>query len=303
MDLALSTHWNASRHATGEAMIEEILALGLDRVELGYDLRMDLVPGVRNMVASGAVRVGSVHNFCPVPVGAPQGHPELFLLSDTNRRTRENAVTYTLRSVELAAEMGARTVVVHGGRVDMRHLTPKLISLCHKGRRNSRSYERTWDKLLTRREKRAPKHVDLLCASIEELLPSLQSANVAIALENLPSWEAIPSEVEMERIAERFNSPLVRFWYDTGHGFIRDNLGFACSLRWLQRLRGCLAGMHLHDCIPPDRDHLMPPEGRIDFRLLKDCVEPATLLVLEPAPWTPVERVVEGLRILKTALG
>ena len=56
--LAISTRWNAGRHRTGEAMLAEILALGLDRVDLGYDLRAELIPGVKAMVASGAVRVG-----------------------------------------------------------------------------------------------------------------------------------------------------------------------------------------------------------------------------------------------------
>ena len=50
-------------------MIEEILSMGFDRVELGYDLRMDLVPGARNMIKEGLIKVDSVHNFCPVPIG------------------------------------------------------------------------------------------------------------------------------------------------------------------------------------------------------------------------------------------
>ena len=73
--LCLSTRWNAGRHLSGEAMLEEILALGLQQVELGYDLRLELVPGVKAMIASGAVKVRSVHNFCPVPIGAPRPHP------------------------------------------------------------------------------------------------------------------------------------------------------------------------------------------------------------------------------------
>ena len=76
--LAISTRWNAGRHASGEAMLEEVLALGLDRAELGYDLRAELIPGVKAMVAAKAIRIDSVHNFCPVPIGAPRPHPELY---------------------------------------------------------------------------------------------------------------------------------------------------------------------------------------------------------------------------------
>ena len=39
-------------------MIEEILDLGLGLVELGYDLRAELIPGVKTLVASGAALGG-----------------------------------------------------------------------------------------------------------------------------------------------------------------------------------------------------------------------------------------------------
>jgi hypothetical protein len=35
MIIALSTRWNASRHASGESMADEILEAGFDHVELG----------------------------------------------------------------------------------------------------------------------------------------------------------------------------------------------------------------------------------------------------------------------------
>ena len=58
MELALSTRWNAYRSKSGEEMIDEILAVGFKRVELGYDLRIDHVPGVRARLADGSIQVG-----------------------------------------------------------------------------------------------------------------------------------------------------------------------------------------------------------------------------------------------------
>jgi len=100
MEFALSTRWNAFRHTDGEAMIEEILRLSLDRVELGCDLRMDLVPGVLAAVRRKAVRVGSLHNFCPLPVGAPRPDPELFLPASPDARERESAVRHQQRAAQ-----------------------------------------------------------------------------------------------------------------------------------------------------------------------------------------------------------
>ena len=107
MIFGLTTRWNAGRHTSGEALIEEILGLGFDHVELGYDLRIDLVPGVQKMVRDGTVKVNSVHNFCPVPVGAPRGHPELFTLASGDPKIREGAVHHTAKTIRYAATVGA----------------------------------------------------------------------------------------------------------------------------------------------------------------------------------------------------
>ena len=44
MRFNLSTRWNAHRHTDGEAMLTEILDLGFDGAELGYNLTRDLLP-------------------------------------------------------------------------------------------------------------------------------------------------------------------------------------------------------------------------------------------------------------------
>jgi sugar phosphate isomerase/epimerase len=298
MILSLSTRWNASRHRSGEAMIEEILAAGFDSVELGYDLRLDLVAGVRAMVARKAVTVGSVHNFCPLPVGAPVAHPELFELASLDRRMRESAVRHTLRTVEFAAEVGARAVVLHAGNVRMWRLTGKLVRLCEKGRRDEPRYERIKLRLLARRARKAPPYLAALCQSVEELLPSAQAAGVCLAFENLPSWEAVPTEVEMESLARRFASPHVGYWHDFGHAQVRENLRLVNHHHWLERLRPWLAGAHVHDVAPPACDHLLPPDGQIDFAAFQPCLKPGMPLVLEPAPGLGVERIVAAARFL-----
>jgi sugar phosphate isomerase/epimerase len=303
MQLSLSTRWNACRHQDGESMLWEILDLGFAQVELGYDLRLELVPGVRDMVARDAVSISSVHNFCPVPVGAPMGHPELFLLADTNERARESAVNQTTKTVQFAAEVGASRVVVHAGRVRMPPLTHRLIALCESGKQFQPRYERIRTKLMLKRLKKANRHLAALRRSLDELLPELTERRVCLAMENLPSWEAIPSEAEMEQLSARYDPALVGFWNDIGHGQVRENLGFINQLHWLQRLRKCVAGMHIHDVEPVAMDHLMPPRGRIDFSTFKPHLDSDMALVLEPAPGTPVEEVAAAKQHLETVWG
>ncbi len=297
--LAISTRWNAGRHRSGEAMIEEILAFGLGRVELGYDLRAELIPGVQAMVASGAVRVDSVHNFCPVPVGAPRPHPELYTPASTDRREREFAVTHISRTLRFAAEIGARVVVCHSGNVDMPKHTFDLVRMASHGEQFGEPYENLKLKAQIARDKKAPRQIELLGESLQALLPVVQETGVLLALENLPTWEAIPSELESEQLMKRFHSAGIRLWWDIGHAQIRENLGFINAARWLRRLSPFIAGMHIHDVEPPGQDHLMPPHGKVDFQALSDFAKMDMVRVLEPAPDTEaghIARAIEHLR-------
>ena len=301
MIFSITTRWNAGRHTSGESMIEEILKLGFDHVELGYDLTLDLLPGVTKMVQEKAVIVDSLHNFCPVPAAAVYPSPEVFLLSSLDRAEREAAIRHTLRTVEFASEVGAKCVVIHGGRVDMKTLTPTLISLSQSGRQYDSKYDKIRLKLLTQREKKSKEHLEHLYRGIETIMPTLQRTNVMLAFENLPYWEAMPSEGEMEEIGKHFASPLIRYWHDMGHGQVRENLGFIGHKLWLERLSPFLAGMHIHDVLPPAYDHIMPPKGKTNIASFKSFIKSNVLLVLEPSPNTPEADIQEGLRVVKEA--
>ncbi|OGV70624.1 MAG: hypothetical protein A2283_09745 [Lentisphaerae bacterium RIFOXYA12_FULL_48_11] len=282
-------------------MINQVLAAGFDTIELGYDTTIDLVPDVKRMVSQGTIKVSSLHNFCPVPVGAPYGHPEIFPLTGLDSRSRQSAVTHTKRTIEFAAEIGARAVVVHAGNVDMKHMTRDLIDMCLQGQQYSPSYDKIKLKLMMHREKKVQEHLDQLYRSLDELIPFLTQNNIRMGIENLPSWEAIPCETEMEDIFRRFDSPFLGYWHDMGHGQIRQNLGFIGHKRWFERLSPKLVGMHIHDVRPPANDHIMPPAGKIIFQDFKSGIRSDTILVFEPAPGLPVAEVVEGKRIVAEA--
>ena len=303
MIFSVSTRWNKYRHRTGEELVEEILNLGVDHIELGYDLTIDLVPGVRKMVDSGAVKVASVHNFCPVPIGAPMGHPELFTFADRDHRMRENAVRYTSNTVEFAAELGATRVVMHCGNAKMTSITRKLIALWDDDLQFTDKYEKLKLRLLARRDKKVAKVLPLLYECLEQIHPLLEKTGVALCLENLPTWEAIPTETEVEALLKHFDSPRIRYWHDVGHGQIRHNLGFINHIRWFERLRPYLAGMHIHDVLRPAMDHLAPPEGDIDFNAFTPLLEPSILGVLEPNPRVTPDELRTGLDFLRKLWG
>ncbi|NQU39932.1 MAG: sugar phosphate isomerase/epimerase [Lentisphaerae bacterium] len=301
MKFSVSTHWNAFAHDSGEGIIDDILELGLDTVELGYDLRMDQVPGIRRRVEEGAVRVRSVHNYCPTPVGAMRGHPEIFLMSSEDERTRNSAVLHISNTIQFAAELGAEVVVVHAGRVSMRHLSSKLLRLYADGEQYSKRYEKMRTKLFMKREKLAAGCLERITGCLTELLPFLEKHNIRMGIENLPSWEVVPNESELMQLMETFDSPHICAWHDTGHGRLREILGFSSATRWLEKYGSRLTGMHIHDVSAAGQDHVMPPLGTMDFTAFKPFIRSDMVLAFEPAPGTPAAEVSEGLRIVGEA--
>jgi sugar phosphate isomerase/epimerase len=301
MEFALSTRWNASRHTSGAKLIEEILQLGFTQVELGYDLRVHLVPGVLEMVRSNSIRVVSLHNYCPLPTSAPQAHPEVYLFTDEDSRMREFAVQHTSRTLRFAAEVGAKVVVAHAGHVSGTRLSRDLMALCNGGQRHSAEYERLLQKVRLVRDQKAGKYLVYLKECLERLAPVLDETGVKLALELLPTWESVPTEFEMEKLVAQHGERRIGCWYDIGHAQIRENLGFVNTARWRERLEPWIAGVHIHDVKAPAQDHLMPPDGDINFGELKKIAQRPIPLVLEPAPATPADRVAAGVEYLKKA--
>jgi sugar phosphate isomerase/epimerase len=233
VNFALSTHWNASRHTSGGAMLDEIAALGFDRVELGYDTRLDLVPGIVEHVRSGAMRVGSLHNICPVPIGAPRGHPEIFTLGSPDARERASAVHHTSRTLRFAAELGATVVVTHAGNVEMDHFSYQLAELCLAGRQYDALYEKLKLRCQTQRDKKAPKQIKFLRESLEQLKPVLAETGVFLAIENLPSATGTTSDTARSARTWASSTPSAG-WSDCCPGWP------ACTcMTWRPRHRPC----------------------------------------------------------------
>lgn len=301
MIFALTTRWNANRHDTGETMLEEIISLGFTHVELGFDLTPNLVPGVLSMVASGSVKVDSLHAYCPLPPVVPFPHPEPFTLASPDAALRANAIHYLQNTLRFAAQVGARAVVAHAGNADTKPSTPRLLDCIAAGHREEPEYESLRMKAIIAREKAAARQLPHLYAGIEKLLPLLEETRVILAFEILPTWEAFPTEAELEKLLAHFNSPWLKGWHDFGHGQIRENLGFTSHARWVKRLRPWLAGMHIHDVIPPCHDHVMPPAGTIDFTLFREAAQGDILRVLEPSHTLPAEAITAGLKIIREA--
>lgn len=303
MDFALSTCWFGNRQPSGEALVDQARELGFDGLELGYALRAASVPGIQARIASGDIEVESVHSYCPVPDDAPYGHPELYDLVDPDEDARKIAVGKMLETLAFASSVGAKAVVVHAGRVrKASRFWPFLLG------RYSAEHTEDWlfrwrhGRMVKARAAGIAQHLDRLRRSLDALLPEFEKANVRLAVENLPSYDAIPLPDEMDALlSEHGKSPAFAFWHDMGHGQVMENAGYTEHLATVKRFLPHIAGCHIHDVIGPVTDHQAPGEGGIDYKLFSALSAPGITRVFEPSPVVSPESLRKSLSLLRSA--
>lgn len=267
---SLSTCWFGSRLSSGDAIVNEALEMGFNSLELGYGLPPEALPKIIERSKKGDISISSLHAFTPAIEGQG-GHPELFSIAAIDETARQTAVDKLLQNLALAQEAGAPIVVLHAGRINnaARHWL-----WVHNRIMNERDsgffYNRRLRKMNEAREKEAQAQIDALSHSLEIILPAFEKASIRLAIENLPSYDAIPTPEEMDALAARFGtSPAFAFWFDMGHAQVMENAGYGDAIALAKRHLKLIAGVHVHDVIGPGGDHQAPGLGGIDFKSFK----------------------------------
>jgi len=252
---AFSTCWNSKRHTDGRAMLAEVRALGFEYAELGHGTRLSLVDGIRAAVAAGEIKISSLHNFCPLPVGVVGPSPDYYRPSSLNETERQLAVRHTLRTLGFAVSLDAKFVVLHLGLVEMRDFTEKLLHLFASNQGDTPKFEDLRVKAVTVRAQKRRRNLDQMFRSLDEIVPRAREAGVRLGLETRFAIEEIPSEDEVGEIILRYGDDSVAYWHDVGHAQVKENFGLTSHESLLSRYRGRTAGIHLQDFAPPAFDH------------------------------------------------
>ena len=284
-------------------MLREIRELGFEYAELSHGIRVSLLPGIFEAVDAGEIRISTLHNFCPLPIGVTHASPNLFKCSALDPRERENAWRYTLKTLETAERVQAQLVVLHLGAVDMKEYTDRLIQLAGDGHKDSPRYQRLCEEALERREARKEKHVAVAYDFLRRLTEEASSRGIRLGIENREAVEEIPFESDFFFLFKEFTDPTVCYWHDVGHAQIKENLGLIIHRMHLGSLVERLAGFHIHDVQFPAKDHRTPGAGAVDFVGLKPYVKPEHLKVFELSPSLAVEDVRQGVAHLQGLWG
>ncbi len=207
-------------------MLREIRDLGFEYAELSHGIRISLLPGIIEAVDAGEIRISTLHNFCPLPIGVNHANPNLFGFSSLDARERENAWRYSIKTIETAQRLKARLVVLHMGCIDMKDYTDKLIEMVGAGLNQTPKYEKLCAEVIDKREQKKERHVQLGGEMLARLVEEADVRGIQLGIENREALEELPLESDFTLFFREFPSPTVCYWHDTGHAQIKANLGF-----------------------------------------------------------------------------
>jgi sugar phosphate isomerase/epimerase len=307
--LSLSTCWNSHRHQDGYAMLREIANLGFSHVELSHGIRITLVPGILRAVEEGVVKVGSTHNFCPLPTGVSRPAPNLYQPSALDERERDQWLRHTLRSLDFAAQVNAQVVVCHLGSVSFgwfnpaRRLQKRLRAIEPSGGDAEDQPQLALVKPLAKLRKRMPAHWEHVKSGVRALLEAAAEKHLVLGLENREKFDELPVDADWLEFIEGFPAGApIGYWHDTGHAELKERLGLLQHRMHLEKLARRTIGFHLHDVDALGQDHQPIGSGRVDFAMVSRFWRPEHQLVLELSPRALAEQVRESKRRVEALL-
>lgn len=296
--LAFSTCWNNSRHTDGERMIEEIVELGFSHIELSHGMTIAKLPGIRNAFQRGLFTCSGVHNYFPSPVEVMIDAPDAYEFTSHRPFDRQRAMEMTLRTLDLAAEFGARYLVLHMGSVPLnpKKWTKPLTAMVAEGRAHDADFIKTRIAFVKKREKTGPLYFNRAIEALEKIAGHAETLGVRLAIESRSRFEDMPTEREMLALQKHFaDCPWVGYWHDFGHVQLKHNLGLLDHHEWLERISPHLIGGHVHDVEWPARDHRVPFGGTLDYASLLRFFPSGCPLVWELSPTRDADEIRQAL--------
>lgn len=284
-------------------MLREIRDLGFDHAELSHGIRISLLPGIFEAVDAGEMRISSLHNFCPLPMGVERAAPNIYKFSSLDDRERDSSIKHTIKTLDTAVRVGAKLVVLHTGAVDMKDYTDKLVDMVGESKKGTPKYEKLLAEALEKREEKKQRYMERAYETIWRIVDEAKPRGIKLGIENREALEEIPFESDFSLFFREFRDPTVVYWHDTGHAQIKENLGLIQHRQYLESMRERLYGFHVHDVEFPGRDHRPPGGGTIDWAGLKDLVKPEHLKVFELSPSLSPEAARRGVEHLKGIWG
>jgi FMN phosphatase YigB (HAD superfamily)/sugar phosphate isomerase/epimerase len=291
---SLSTMWAIRTFPTLKDFFEFARRMGFARIELNHKVTSQMLAGID----LSRFEFSSVHEPAPADISADDLKKRDWLVSSVNEDCRRAGVKAIQRSVDLAARIGASTVVIHAGHVDPdTGPEKKLRSLIESGRRASDEYREIHQQMLHARAARAEASFESVKKSIIELLTYSQKLGIRLGIENRYHYMEFPSPDELQILLGLADRHRIGFIYDVGHAQALDLMGFYPHEDWLKRFAPRMIGTHLHDVLGTT-DHYAPGLGNVDFDRIARYLPAGAFRTCEFQMFNTPEQVKAGLEFL-----
>jgi HAD superfamily hydrolase (TIGR01509 family) len=291
---SLSTMWLKDNFATLPDFFEFARRTGFSHVELNHKINSEMLEGLE----MAHYPVSSLHEPCPSDIPVPTLVKQDWLISSVDEEKRRKGVDAVRRSVDLAARMGVKMIVVHPGQTTMdAGLEKQLRALILGGKKGSDEFNAIKQQMVATRTELAPAAFTAVKKSITELLEYARPHKIRLGLENRYHYREIPSPDEMETLLSLGEPELLGVTFDVGHAEHLSRLGFYPYMEWLERFSSRIFETHLHD-MRGIVDHFAPGMGEVDFAQLARYLPDTAIRTCEFIDTNSPEDVISGLRYL-----
>jgi len=298
--LGISSAWRSEISNSGREIVEEILALGVQAMELEYRMPRSMLKEVDPLVKAGRIAVTSLHNILPLPRGIPKNmaNGEFVSLSSPDEKERKSALRYALGTMEWAEKFGARAIVLHMGKARMSGAMEFLMDMYDRGKTGTEEGRTLIEGHKTARARLGKPLLEAALKSLEILAKEGEKRGICWGIENRYKIQDFPNFEEFKSIFSEFQGSPIRYWHDMGHATTQENLGLMPRGILLENFGNLLLGAHLHGCRGYE-DHYAPGTGEEDYSLLKRYLRPETIRVVETHHRATREELIQGLAFLK----
>jgi sugar phosphate isomerase/epimerase len=294
-EISLSTMWAKGRFGHMAEFATKAKELGFTHIEANASIS----PQMLSELIEAAVLISSIHSPCPAVLSSGGIPISSLSLSSLDESERMEAVSFTKKTIDLAASVRARAIVLHMGEVPIDlSLQDRLYKLCDESHTQTKEYSQAKEELVCQRISKAPPYLDAARKSLQELSEYSRQKGTMLGLETRFHFHEIPNMDEMAELLNEVSESLAGYWHDVGHAEVQQRLGFSLHEEWLSRFKDRLVGIHLHDILDIS-DHQAPGKGDMNWEMVAKYLPPGILKVCEIGEWNGEEQMQGVVNLLQ----
>jgi putative hydrolase of the HAD superfamily len=293
-DCSISSMWAFGNFPKFNDFFTASRKMGIARFELNHQIK----PEMLDEIDFNSYHINSLHEPCPAVTPMAEMDRNDWMISSLDDEKRLTAVNSIKRTIDLAAKLGCRYIVIHPGGTGIdRSLESQIRILFNSGKKDTSEFTQLQNELISKRALVQDAHLAATIKSLQVIGPYAFKASIAIALENRYHYYDIPLLDEMQTLLDLFDDIGWGFNYDVGHAQALDRLGFFKHEDWLTRYTDRMIAAHLHDVVGIT-DHQIPGSGDIDFKWVASYLPAAAYRTLEVSPKHSAEDITKGMEHL-----